>query len=101
MALTQLNAQFLLVFLAELASGSTPNWGEVTYDATQVSSNVSGCRQPGPSVISSSRCLMKLQIFSPFRHHLFLEARHRPLPQHTLVCDTRLLMRLLHRMSVL
>lgn len=51
MALTQLNAQFLLVFLAGLASGSTPRRigvGEVTYDATQVSSDVSGCRQPGP-----------------------------------------------------
>lgn len=50
---------------------------EVTYGATQVSSVVSGCRQPGPGVISSSRCLMKLQISSPFRQHLFLGARMR------------------------
>ena len=48
---------------------------------TQVSSDVSGCRQPGPGVISSSRCLMKLQISPPFRHHLFSERRTHSLPQ--------------------
>lgn len=48
---------------------------------TQVSSDVSGCRQPGPGVISSSRCLMKLQISPPFRHHLFLVQPTHSLPQ--------------------
>lgn len=79
MALTQLNARS--AFLARfprlglrVAQRAESGEREVTYDATQVSSDVSGCRQPGPgSVISSSRCLMKLQISSPFRHHLFLD----------------------------